>query len=123
MTSSATSTPARSRETLSTRAVTVVGWPTATRGGSSRRLQASRYRDRRTLSAETTGRMNTSAPTRIRSGSGIARPHTTAAPPAARNDRPRVVSGPNSARSTFLIELITRLRMVITGGHSIAGGG
>jgi hypothetical protein len=57
--------------------------------------------------------------TRIRSGptANLPRPHTTAAPPAARNDRPRVVSGPNSHRSTFLSELITRLRMVITGGH------
>ena len=43
-----------------------------------------------------------SAPTRTRSGSGMARPHTMAAPPAAMNDLPRVVSEPNSARMALL---------------------
>src|SRR5580704_18236187 len=42
--------------------------------------------------------MTSNAPTRTRSGSGIARPHTMAAPPAAMNDRPLVVSDPNSDR-------------------------
>ena len=117
VTSSASSTLVRSRETFSTRAVTVAGCPAGIRGGSSLWVHASRYRDRRAISAETMGSTTSSSPTRIRPGSGIARPHSTAAPPAARNDRPRLVSGPNSARNTFLSVLITRLGMVITGGH------
>ena len=96
--SSASSTPVRSRETFSTRAVTVVGAPAGIRGGSSLRTQASRYRDRRAISADTTGKMTSRAPTRTRSGSGIARPQTTAAPPAAMNDRPRVVNELKSPR-------------------------
>src|SRR5204862_1772874 len=101
--SSASSTPVRSRDTFSTRAVTMVGWPAGTRGGSSLRAQDSRYRDRRAISADTSGRMTSSAPTRTRSGSGIARPHTMAAPPAATNDRPRVVSEPNTPRMAYLL--------------------
>src|SRR4029079_5835232 len=100
--SSANRTPVRSRDTFSTRAVTVVGWPAGIGGGSSLRAQDSRYRDRRAVSADTSGRMASSAPTRTRSGSGIARPHTMAAPPAATNDRPRVVSEPNTPRMAYL---------------------
>jgi hypothetical protein len=101
VTSSASSTPARSRETFSTRAVTVVGSPAGIRGGSSRREQDSRYLDRRAIIAEMAGRMTSRAPTRTRSGSGMARPQTMAAPPAAMNDRPRVVSELNSPRMTL----------------------
>src|SRR5690348_8552598 len=100
--SSASSTPVRSRDTFSTRAVTVVGWPAGIRGGSSLRVQDSRYRDRRAVSEDTSGRTTSSAPTRTRSGSGMARPHTMAAPPAATNDRPRVVSEPNTPRMAYL---------------------
>src|SRR6201989_3721539 len=102
MMSSASSTPLRSRDPFSTRAVTVVGWPAGIRGGSSLRAQDSRYRDRRAVSADTSGRMASSAPTRTRSGPGIARPHPRAARPAATNARPRVVSEPNTPRMAYL---------------------
>src|SRR5262249_29521556 len=99
--SPASSTPVRSRDTFSTRAVTVVGWPAGIRGGSSLRAQDSRYRDRRAGSEDTSGSTTSRAPTRTRSGSGMPKPHTMAAPPAATNDRPRVVSEPNSPRMSF----------------------
>src|SRR5439155_7681950 len=101
--SSASSTLVRSRDTFSTRAVTVVGWPAGIRGGSSLRVQDSRYRDRRAVSADTSGRTTSSAPTRTRAGSGMASPQTMAAPPAATNDRPRVVSEPNTPRMAYLL--------------------
>ena len=96
MTSSASTVPARTLDVFSTRLVTSAGSSGATRGGYSLCTHDSRRLDLKTVSAAITGETTSSAPARTRSGSGIARPHATAAAPSAVDRRPRVIRQPGS---------------------------
>jgi len=88
----------RSRDTLVSLMVSDAVWPAGSRAGDTVRTQDSRYLARPAPNAESNGSASSSAPMRIRSGSGMSSPQTIAAAPAATNDRPRTVSAPISPR-------------------------
>ena len=99
--SSASSSPVRSRETLTSRMVTAAVCPAGSRDGVTRRTQDSRYLARPAPKADSNGSAISSAPIRSRSGSGMSSPQITAAAPAVTKDLPRTVSAPSSVRMTW----------------------
>src|SRR5262245_22937946 len=88
--------------------------PTWTRCGCRVRLQASLYRLRPTYAAASRGRTASRTATRSRSFSPRISADSAAAPPAARKDRPRVVS-PRSASRTWSPPVVGGLRLRLAG--------